>query len=63
MYILILYFALINSIICGFCGHRIGKYGAAISTLILMFSCVLSSLFAYGEIVLFNSRVIIDLTK
>lgn len=63
MYILILYFALINAIICGFCGHRIGKYGAAISTLIFMFSCVLSSLFVYGEIVLFNSRVIIDLTK
>lgn len=63
MYILILYFALINAIICGFCGHRMGKYGAAISTLIFMFSCVLSSLFAYGEIVLFNSRVIIDLTK
>lgn len=63
MYILILYFALINAIICGFCGHRMGKYGAAISTLIFMFSCVLCSLFAYGEIVLFNSRVIIDLTK
>lgn len=63
MYILILYFALINAIICGFGGHRMGKYGAAISTLIFMFSCVLISLFAYGEIVLFNSRVIIDLTK
>ena len=63
MYILILYFPLINAIICGFCGHRMGKYGTAISTLILMISCVFSAFFAYGEIVLFNSRIIIDLTK
>ena len=63
MYILILYYPLINAIICGFFGHKIGKYGAAISTLILMICCVLNSIFVYGEIVLFNSRVLIDLTK
>ena len=63
MYILILYYPLLNAIICGFYGHRIGNYGAAISTLILMICCVLNSIFAYGEIVLFNSRILIDLTK
>jgi hypothetical protein len=63
MYILILYYPLINAIICGFYGHRIGNYGAAISTLILMIGCVLNSIFAYGEIVIFNSRIVLDLTK
>jgi NADH-ubiquinone oxidoreductase chain 5 len=61
MYILILILPLLSSIFSGLLGRKLGTNGSQIITTTLLFLTTLSTIFAFYEIGLGNSPVILNL--
>lgn len=55
MYLVVLFFPLLSTIICGFFGRFLGRTGVSIISLFCLFSSVLLSIFLFYEVTLCNS--------